>query len=158
MIRQAALFAALEDEDLAALRPMMEPSTAARGDVIFREGEQGGRLYVITSGKVKLGRTSADGRENLVAILGPGEMFGELSLFDPGPRSATATAVGDTRLIGLGHESAGAGTLGVVARIHCVGNGVRAAVARKRRHGNAVGQMQGACMDGVEEGGHGGPS
>ena len=44
---------------------------------------------------MKLGRTSADGRENLLAILGPGQMFGELSLFDPGPRSATVTAVTD---------------------------------------------------------------
>ncbi len=45
---------------------------------------------------MKLGRTSCDGRENLLAILGPGQMFGELSLFDPGPRSATVTAVTDT--------------------------------------------------------------
>ncbi|WP_307781264.1 Crp/Fnr family transcriptional regulator [Agilicoccus flavus] len=105
VVRKAALFAALTDDDVAALRPMMTPARVGRGDVVFREGEQGDRLYVITSGKVKLGRTSSDGRENLVAILGPGEMFGELSLFDPGPRSATATAVGETTLIGLGHES-----------------------------------------------------
>src|SRR3954451_6224168 len=73
-----------------------------RGETIFHEGDQGDRLYVIVEGKIKLGRTSGDGRENLLAILGPGEMFGELSLFDPGPRTATATSVGDTRLIGLG--------------------------------------------------------
>ena len=52
----------------------------------------GDKLYIVLDGKVKLGRTSADGRENLLAILGPGQMFGELSLFDPGPRSSTATA------------------------------------------------------------------
>jgi len=51
-----------------------------------------------------LGRTSADGRENLLAILGPGQMFGELSLFDPGPRSATATAVTDATLQSLSHD------------------------------------------------------
>ena len=50
-------------------------------------------------------RQSYDGRENLLAILGPGEMFGELSLFDPGPRTATATAVAETQLVGLGTES-----------------------------------------------------
>ena len=53
---------------------------------------------------MKLGRTSADGRENLLAILGPGQMFGELSLFDPGPRSATVTAVTDTSFASLSHD------------------------------------------------------
>ena len=55
-------------------------------------------------GKVKLGRTSSDGRENLLAILGPGQMFGELSLFDPGPRSATVTAVTDAAFASLSHD------------------------------------------------------
>ena len=59
---------------------------------------------MIREGKIKLGRRSSDGRENLVAILGPGEMFGELSLFDPGPRTMTATAVAETQLLGLGNE------------------------------------------------------
>ena len=83
----------------------MTPIRMERGDILFHEGDQGDRLYVITEGKVKLGRTSLDGRENLLAILGPGEMFGELSLFDPGARTATATAVAETQLVGLGTES-----------------------------------------------------
>ncbi|MGI8695691.1 MAG: Crp/Fnr family transcriptional regulator, partial [Mycobacteriales bacterium] len=45
----------------------------------------------------KLGRHAADGRENVVAVLGPSDQFGELSLFDPGPRMSTATAVTDSR-------------------------------------------------------------
>lgn len=90
---------------MAALQATMGSSHLDRGEVLFREGQQGDRLYVIQSGKIKLGRTSADGRENLVAILGPGEMFGELSLFDPGPRNATATAVAESELISLGHDS-----------------------------------------------------
>ncbi len=83
----------------------MTSARLERGDVLFREGEQGDSLYVIGEGKVKLGRTSADGRENLIAILGPGEMFGELSLFDPGSRTMTATAVAETQLMGLGNDS-----------------------------------------------------
>ncbi|MCI9888985.1 Crp/Fnr family transcriptional regulator [Micrococcales bacterium 31B] len=75
-----------------------------RGATIFNEGQAGDQLYVIASGKVKLGRTSADGRENLLAVLGPGELFGELSLFDPGPRTATATAISETRLHGLNQK------------------------------------------------------
>jgi CRP/FNR family cyclic AMP-dependent transcriptional regulator len=104
VVRQAPLFAALDDESAAALMSTMAQVELSRGQVLFREGDPGDRLYVIAEGKIKLGRTSGDGRENLLAILGPGEMFGELSLFDPGPRNATATAVADTHLIGLGNE------------------------------------------------------
>lgn len=103
VLRQAQLFRQLDDEAAAALRATMEEVVLDRGDVLFREGDEGDRVYVVLEGKVKLGRTSSDGRENLLALLGPGQMFGELSLFDPGPRSATVTAVTDTRLIGLGH-------------------------------------------------------
>src|SRR5439155_25374372 len=52
----------------------------------------------------KITRTAADVRANLLTVLGPGEMFGELSLFDPGPRTATATAVTDTTLASLDHD------------------------------------------------------
>ncbi len=105
MVRRAPLFAALDDEAARALLSQMGPTRLERGDILFREGDQGDTLYVIGEGKVKLGRTSTDGRENLIAILGPGEMFGELSLFDPGPRTMTATAVAETQLMGLGNES-----------------------------------------------------
>ena len=93
VLRQAPLFSALDDEAATALRSSMTDSRLRRGEVLFHEGDSGDKLYVVLDGKVKLGRTSSDGRENLLAILGPGQMFGELSLFDPGPRSATVTAV-----------------------------------------------------------------
>src|SRR4029078_4301972 len=99
------LFAALDDQTAESLISTMSPSRLERSDILFHEGAEGARLYVIGEGKIKLGRTSSDGRENLLAILGPGEMFGELSLFDPGPRTATATSVGDCRVIGLGHDA-----------------------------------------------------
>lgn len=73
-----------------------------RGDVLFREGAPADDLYVVTAGKLKFGRRSSQGRENLLDILGPGESFGELSLFDPGPRTATVTAVVDSRLLAIG--------------------------------------------------------
>src|SRR5688572_33053114 len=82
----------------------MAETRLRRGDVLFHEGDEGDKLYVVTEGKVKLGRTSSDGRENLLAILGPGQMFGELSLFDPGPRSATVTAVTDVTMLVLSHD------------------------------------------------------
>jgi CRP/FNR family transcriptional regulator, cyclic AMP receptor protein len=104
IVRRAPLFAALDDEASRSLLDTMVEVRLGRAEVLFAEGDPGERLYVIVEGKIKLGRTSGDGRENLLAILGPGEMFGELSLFDPGPRTATATSIGESRLIGLGHE------------------------------------------------------
>ena len=103
-MRKAPLFAALDDEATESLIASMTAQHMERGDVLFHEGDPGDRLYVIGEGKIKLGRSSADGRENLLAILGPGEMFGELSLFDPGPRTATATAIAETQIVGLTHE------------------------------------------------------
>jgi CRP/FNR family transcriptional regulator, cyclic AMP receptor protein len=104
VLRQAPLFSALDDEAASALRASMSEIKIRRGEVLFREGDSGDRLFVVSDGKVKLGRTSSDGRENLLAILGPGQMFGELSLFDPGPRSATVTAVTDVSMLVLSHD------------------------------------------------------
>jgi CRP/FNR family cyclic AMP-dependent transcriptional regulator len=98
------LFAALDDDAGAALRGAMRQERFGRGDVIFDEGDPGDKLFAVIDGKVKLARTAPDGRENLQAVLGPGEMFGELSLFDPKPRTARAIAVTETALASLAHE------------------------------------------------------
>lgn len=104
VLRQAPLFSALDDEAATALSNSMAETKLRRGDVLFHEGDSGDRLYIVLDGKVKLGRSAADGRENLLAVMGPGQMFGELSLFDPGPRSATVTAVTDATFASLSHE------------------------------------------------------
>jgi len=106
VFRKAPLFTALDDETAQSLRASMDPVRIAKGSILFSEGDVGEHLYVILEGKLKLGTSSGDGRENLLSILGPGEMFGELSLFDPGPRTSTATAVTDCRLLSLGHKQA----------------------------------------------------
>ena len=103
IVLAAPLFAGLDVETSGALVATMKQLHLVRGDTLFHEGEPGDRLYVVRDGKIKLGRTSSDGRENLLAVLGPGEMFGELSLFDPGPRTATATVVADAEVLELGH-------------------------------------------------------
>jgi CRP/FNR family cyclic AMP-dependent transcriptional regulator len=103
-LSKAPLFAALDEEASASLRSSMNEVGLIRGQTLFEEGDPGDCLYVVTGGKIKLGVTSPDGRETLLAILGPGEMFGELSLFDPGPRTAAATAVTDATLVALGHD------------------------------------------------------
>lgn len=101
---QAPLFAALDPEAATALRASLQETVVAKGDALFTEGEPGDHMYVILEGKVKLGQTSSDGRESLLGVLGPGEMFGELSLFDPGARTSTATALTDAVVLGMGNE------------------------------------------------------
>ena len=85
VLRRAPLFATLDDEAFRLLTDELTEVDLSRGASVFREGDQGDQLYFIVSGKVKLGRTSPDGRESLLAILGPGELFGEMALFDPEP-------------------------------------------------------------------------
>ena len=103
-LSRTPLFAALDEEAAESLRASMTPVTVDKGDVLFQEGEPGDRLFIILDGKIKLGASSSDGRETLLGVLGPGEMFGELSLFDPGQRTSTATALTPAHLIGLGHD------------------------------------------------------
>ena len=105
VVLAAPLFAGIGPEAARALLDRMRPVELSRGQVLFSEGDVGDTLYVIERGKMKLGRRAADGRENLLSVLGPSEMFGELSLFDPGPRTATLTAVGDVRLREIDHET-----------------------------------------------------
>ncbi|MFM8514971.1 MAG: Crp/Fnr family transcriptional regulator [Actinomycetota bacterium] len=104
VLSASPLFAALDDEGARALRETLVEKHVLKGQILFEEGEPGDRLYVILDGKVKLGHSSPDGRESLMAVLGPGEMFGELSLFDPGKRAATATALTDASVLELSNE------------------------------------------------------
>lgn len=104
IIARIPLFERMSPEEREELRGMMSQTTLRRGEVLFNEGDSGDRLYILLTGKVKLGHTSVDGRENLLAVLGPGEVVGELTLFDPGPRSTTATAVATTELLALEHN------------------------------------------------------
>jgi CRP/FNR family transcriptional regulator, cyclic AMP receptor protein len=104
MLRRAPLFEAVDEDGAKALRARVADVALARGERLFDEGDAGDALYVVLDGKIKLTRTSADGRENLISLMGPGEMFGELSLFDPRPRTMSASAVTDVRLAALAHE------------------------------------------------------
>jgi CRP/FNR family transcriptional regulator, cyclic AMP receptor protein len=97
VLLRAGIFQGVEPSAVEALSGELEPVDFPRGHVIFAEGEQGDRLYIIANGKVKIGRKSPDGRENLLAVFGPSDMFGELSIFDPGPRTSSATTITEVR-------------------------------------------------------------
>lgn len=96
------LFESLSVEELGALSSRLEEVDVAAGKIIFKQGEPGGRLFIIQSGAVDI--SHGIGKEFVtLATLVPGEYFGELSLFDGEPRSATARADRDCKLLALDH-------------------------------------------------------
>jgi len=104
VVLRAPLFTGLSPQVAMELVDQMAPVQLDRGEHVFTECEPGDRLYVVREGKVKLVRRSSDGRENLLTVVGPGEMLGELSLFDPGPRTSSAVAITDTVVLELDHD------------------------------------------------------
>ena len=105
VLAKAGLFQGIALEAAEAVAASLEYGDYGRGESVFTEGEQGDTLYIVLEGKVKIGRRATDGRENMLSVMGPSDMFGELSLFDPGPRTATATVVTDARLASLAHAA-----------------------------------------------------
>ena len=128
------MFEALDEETTRDLRAAMSELRLRRGEILFLEGEPGDRLYVIADGKIKLGHAAPDGRETLIAVLGPGEMLGELALFDPGPRAATATAIAPTRLLELRHDD----LTGILAGRPELSSQLLQSLARRLRRTNAA--------------------
>jgi CRP-like cAMP-binding protein len=105
VLAKAGLFQGVAADDAEALAAQFEYLDFPRGAVVFHEGEPGDSLYIVLAGKIKLGRRTADGRESLVAVMGPSDQFGELSIFDPGPRTTTAVAVTDVRLARMSKQA-----------------------------------------------------
>lgn len=104
-LKQVPLFADLDEEDLRPLVDELRPRRYRKGETIFVTGDPGTSLCVIDSGRIKLSLTSVEGREVILDLLGPGEVFGELALLDGLPRSADAVAVESTTLLLLHRDA-----------------------------------------------------
>jgi CRP-like cAMP-binding protein len=79
----------------------MRPLRFATGHVVFAQGDPGGALFMIASGKVKVVYRHTDGREALLNVLGPSEVFGEVTPFDCGPREVTVTAMTELCVVAI---------------------------------------------------------
>jgi CRP/FNR family transcriptional regulator/CRP/FNR family cyclic AMP-dependent transcriptional regulator len=99
LLSQVPLFAGLAPDRLGELGQMVRRRTYHRGETIFHKGDPGNGLYVITNGQVKIVLPSEAGEEAMLAVLNPGDFFGELALFDGLPRSATVTAVQNAEVL-----------------------------------------------------------
>ena len=94
-------FAALpgaSDRLATALTRLARPVTLARGDTLFRQGDPGAALYTLEKGLLEVSVVSPEGQKLTLNALLPGDTFGEIALFDAGPRTATVTALEDSRL------------------------------------------------------------
>ena len=100
-LRSVPLFASLNDADADALASIGREEVFQKGQVVFRERDAGGRLFVVISGVVEISKAAVHGGPPVpLARVERGDVLGELGAFDGGPRSATATAslVPETRL------------------------------------------------------------
>src|SRR5918997_3342424 len=97
-LRSVPLFASLGDESAGALRGLLELEVRPAGSVLFRKGERGGAMYLIEDGRVRIHIKDDDGEDVTLAELAAGDFFGEMSILDGKPRSATATVAEAARL------------------------------------------------------------
>ncbi len=99
------IFATLDAAGHEALLASLTRRAVAEGEPVFWFGDAGDTLYVIDSGRVAVTAPDAEGNHVLLDTLGPGGIFGELSLFDGGPRSATVRALSPCSLLALDREA-----------------------------------------------------
>ena len=93
LFRKLSLFAELDDRELASIAGVAKTRRYAKDDVIFHADETGDVFFVIREGKVKVTMISPEGKEIILAMLGPGDFFGEMALRDDAPRSASVVAL-----------------------------------------------------------------
>ncbi|MGE3771907.1 MAG: DUF1003 domain-containing protein [Gammaproteobacteria bacterium] len=97
ILKEVQMFKLFDEEELRELGAQIEEKEFVAGQTIFKLGDPGGEMHVVLSGRVELFIVDKDGRRVLVGEVEPGEIFGEFSLFDSEPRSASAIAVVGTR-------------------------------------------------------------
>lgn len=102
LLKGIPLFSGVPLHHLRELSRFARTETFAAGETIVRMGEPGWTLYVVRSGRVRVVRDQPSGATVTLAVLGPGEFFGELSIFDGEKRSATVIAAEDTETVTLG--------------------------------------------------------
>lgn len=100
-LKEIGLFGGLEDHTLEEFVRSLDLVRTEPGEVVFKEGEAGREMFIVLEGEIEILKKSKRARETRVALLGPGDWFGEMSILDIMPRSATVRALAPTRLLRL---------------------------------------------------------
>jgi CRP/FNR family transcriptional regulator, cyclic AMP receptor protein len=98
-LRNIGLFGALSDDVLEYLSTLLTAEAPPAGATLFREGDDANAMFVVMDGEVEVLKKSKRGVDARVAVLGPGDWFGEMSIVDIQPRSATVRALAPSRLL-----------------------------------------------------------
>ncbi|MEO7742640.1 MAG: Crp/Fnr family transcriptional regulator [Usitatibacter sp.] len=104
-LKAVPFFTQLNEHELEVVRSLASERSYAKTAVVLTEGEIGDSLYMIQSGKVKVVIGDEEGREIILKILGPGDFFGEMSMIDKEPRSASVTTIEPATLLVLTHAA-----------------------------------------------------
>ena len=97
-IERVPIFSNLSKDEMFEVAVMCSAKTYERGEMIYQAGDEGGTLYVVHTGSVKVSRISANGKEQVIRIAGPGEFMGELSLFSEKPMANYGVAAKKTTI------------------------------------------------------------
>ena len=98
-LRRVPLFSALDPKDLATLAALVHHQHFRKGQIIFYQGDPGNAMYVLLKGAVKMALPSESGPEVIVALMRPGDHFGELAVLDGGSRYVTAITMEDADVL-----------------------------------------------------------
>lgn len=101
---QGELFRGLTEEELSRLAAHCQDVQFPAGDILFREGDPGDTMYILTRGRVRIFKSLSIGVDKTLAVVGPGEIFGEISLTDGGPRSASAEVLLDSVALSVSRD------------------------------------------------------
>ena len=101
VLKAVPLFASFPEEQLRVIATMVTRRSAARSNTIMAAGDATDSLYIVLSGRLKVMMSDSDGKEVILAILGPGEFFGEMGLIDEEPRSASVVTLEPCELLSI---------------------------------------------------------
>lgn len=101
VLGRASIFANLNDDELAGLTRLAVERNFASGEFIFWEGDAPDWFYIVAEGQVKVLKHSSLGKEFIIAFFGPGDMFGEVAVFEDKPYPASAQVVVETNVLGI---------------------------------------------------------
>ena len=103
LLADVDLFADLSAQELQHLADASTTVELRRGDVLFHEDDPGDNVYIVKSGRIAIAKRSIDGRESVVALMEPGDLFGEMQLFENQGRTAEARALEQSKVLAIGY-------------------------------------------------------